>query len=1220
MKNCNHDSTTIAYIVTNSEELVNDETPTINISEYLLDTALQEQIKNGDKLLVCKNSHILNKYKSEKIKSHFYHSGYFRHIDNTNVTNESQWHLEWKTHFLVTEHKLDKKNECYKTRIADAIIGHKTLEFQHSEYTIQEIDERSSDHQKHGYEINWIIDCTDDTISITKCGNSLDLISFNKNEWKYYNFKNLPFIFLDNGINIYKINPNHVVCDMIYVNQSKTKQQFIDDLNNGNDNWNELSLPQCKIYLNQFGAGCGKTYDSIQLLNLNDNEDCCNFIEKRNFIYLTKMHSAKEVIYTELMEQHENGMLSNFKKISNVQPMPVCLLDCDNNTFRNIETPSETKQYKISYTNLKNNKECQLVIGTIDSFMMKLGNTHHNDGDFFSGIIDSIKNGYIKKANIEYNPISIKLCKETLIIIDEAQDLEPNYIMAIAKIMGITHVDCYIIGDKLQSIWGENNTFTYLKNNDFLYPIEIIRRSGKNKVRRFHNPQFIPFVNRIINFEKHDLIPIDGICDDKNCKYMWNHNNPAEPYTIFTIPTVYSNEYKLSKINGIMKKITNYMDAEIENHSYLPYNFCFIFPYLNKNALANRLESQIEKYWKDKFNDPIYLANVVKSDTYWSKNYNPKRYTQFVYFHKSNEGKSINLKESRYATRILSIHASKGTGCEVVFLLGISEKCLHFYSNKTGSLQYDSLLHVAITRQKNKLYIGLVDSDVGSNMFNKFTGFNIEYDSECVLNLDNVKSSFDNSKISNYNFNHNFEKLDQIFEILDKKSVHQEQSNTAIIDFGHHMIRYAVFRYGFYRCIYNNETNDDNTDQFRVILRKIANKKVKPLNYDDYYKYLKEIEDANKKGEKDEKDIPVLFLDSNIDKNSGYYLYRETIIKMIEHIQPKLVKSQLPVLCPLESVILQHIIGICDNGIYSEVTAIDLYNIINCYDGTYQQLDHSAYNCKCLELLTKQPHNGYKDINNSIKNHYEELKIVEYLYKKCKYYLENDLKIQEKFKYNVDHLISLDTQCNKDLKIHKKFWLIAHSNSYVINYIVKPNFTKINYNDTIVDIIHDNYLINNSNGNNKKRYDNKKIINCILSLNNKEPIFYDINDQLNKYKSDLANLIKESLKYYLTEHHDLLFRYFNYLMDHRPKVCRNSIKYIYDQLVTLYYSGNKKDKHPGYILEFITDIKNNLNAQNVKSYKQMIQDESEFLKQIEVYLEKYIDKSIDSSHCDDIDF
>ena len=87
------------------------------------------------------------------------------------------------------------------------------------------------------------------------------------------------------------------------------------------------------ITLVHAGAGCGKTYESIQLLNGEKKCDCktcqnnvnkkceksrkksekyMDIIKHKNiFIYLTKVHSAKHVIYTEFKEQYNRGDLKN---------------------------------------------------------------------------------------------------------------------------------------------------------------------------------------------------------------------------------------------------------------------------------------------------------------------------------------------------------------------------------------------------------------------------------------------------------------------------------------------------------------------------------------------------------------------------------------------------------------------------------------------------------------------------------------------------------------------------------------------------------------------------------------------------------------------------------------------------------------------------------------------------------------------------------------------
>jgi ATP-dependent exoDNAse (exonuclease V) beta subunit len=115
----------------------------------------------------------------------------------------------------------------------------------------------------------------------------------------------------------------------------------------------------------------------------------------------------------------------------------------------------------------------------------------------------------------------------------------------------------------------------------------------------------------------------------------------------------------------------------------------FIFPILKKNTFAEILYLKLDKFWKERLN----------SNEKW------------VYLHKSEPGTTINLKESVNATRIMSIHTSKGTGCEVVFVLGLSEHTLNIFSHKTDNITYNSLLHVAITRQKKAIYVGIENNN-----------------------------------------------------------------------------------------------------------------------------------------------------------------------------------------------------------------------------------------------------------------------------------------------------------------------------------------------------------------------------------------------------------------------------------------------------------------------------------------------------------------------------
>ena len=69
---------------------------------------------------------------------------------------------------------------------------------------------------------------------------------------------------------------------MYDVNEYKTKEEFIQSIKNKVNIWSDDELSQCVLYHNQRGAGCGKTYESIQLLDKSET-----FKHKDTFIFLT---------------------------------------------------------------------------------------------------------------------------------------------------------------------------------------------------------------------------------------------------------------------------------------------------------------------------------------------------------------------------------------------------------------------------------------------------------------------------------------------------------------------------------------------------------------------------------------------------------------------------------------------------------------------------------------------------------------------------------------------------------------------------------------------------------------------------------------------------------------------------------------------------------------------------------------------------------------------
>lgn len=204
----------------------------------------------------------------------------------------------------------------------------------------------------------------------------------------------------------------------------------VNNVNNSLNNHDDRNIGSQRgvIYFNQRGAGCGKTFESIQLVQGDQR-----FTQKEVFIYLPKMHSAKDVIYNEWQEQQARGLLGDLS-----------IEECNT---------GNKKQYKIKAINKNTGKEIIILIGTIDSFTYALADKDNlsTSMNYFKSIIATIKGGNIQDINngIHYAGSQHLFNDKYLIIIDEAQDLCNDYIKAFDVIVENTNIDVYVIGDKL---------------------------------------------------------------------------------------------------------------------------------------------------------------------------------------------------------------------------------------------------------------------------------------------------------------------------------------------------------------------------------------------------------------------------------------------------------------------------------------------------------------------------------------------------------------------------------------------------------------------------------------------------------------------------------------------------------------------------------------------------------------------------------------------------
>lgn len=1080
---------------------------------------------------------------------------HFRHKNSNDIGGfpMTEWHCEWQSNFSNVEVYFPKLNDLQiSDRHADVLLEEHNIviEFQHSKIDYDEVLNRKNDYELNNKKTIWIID-GNDTITVK----NLDycnrvFLEFISDNWKYKSFICYDYIFIDiNGL-IYKISPKHVKGNMIDVEQPIVKDEFIKLLISNDNFINKIDIPlQCNLYIKQQGAGNGKTYGLIQML---ESEE---FEHYKCFIVVTKQHSAKYVIYKEFTDQIKKGYLKY---------------------LHIIDEKHENNKYTISYKNNKTDSICQLIVGTIDSLIYLLGNKNHKDLNTFEGLVNSIVKGYIEENNIKsinYGNVNIKLNKEICLICDETQDLTVDYGEAIIKIMKNKYIDTYIVGDKLQSLTYKENAFTYLMDNKFEY-INKIEFEKSNICRRFYHPQLVNFVNNIVPFDKYQLPEI--------LPYKMNQNNDKVVNIFVGINDNIIAKDEL-KLNKEIENIIYYYDKEVINNNYKPNDFLFITPYTTHNPLVNGIEIAINMYWKKKYNN---------SD-----------FERYAIFHKSEEGTSINLSESENSTRLVSIHTSKGDGRNVVFVIGLNEQKLIRFSNENNNLIYDSLLHVAFTRMKEKIYIRVEENN--DDIHQKISKY--IYDNDIITEL---KPDLSIRKKIRYNDIVNDTKTKTDFELLSNTIIKDNNlqfnhDDKLIIDMNHHNIRYASMMIYLYIKIIKSQNNLKNTEVKKQITAKfneIKNARIYDVdNWQQYNQYLENNTDSNFKYKK------IVLL--KLSNNGAYNKYHNIIVDFTLNIKTKMIEilnNKIHMLCPFESIILYYMIQICKNGQYTAITINELYNILDVYYHSFNDNIKGHDKCLCKEHFTGnqtiKQNKKIKDMNEYLLTHYENIDNIGKIY-------DNFLVSLPNVNWLIDHFINFNGN-NNDYKINKKCELIGYDDENVYNIYIKPNLSDLNYNQILIDSIFDSYLITNikkykkddefeddeqrkSILNNYKRFNNKNIKTVIFALNMNNHIIIDWKNEnenlITKYDRFILEKIKEKIiNKYNIESKCIYYLYKYYINKLKDKILTS--EEIIENIINNFKNYKYIDEIPSFILQFLYKIDTKIEDCNDEIDKKIIID------------------------------
>ena len=1019
---------------------------------YINDTYVHitDYISNHrDKTALCEKNHELVLCNGQKNKIHFRH----KYKSDVYSQETSEWHLKWQSYFVNTEipfKKVDDKQ--IKDRRADVVLKNNCiLEIQHSNISDSEVICRASDYKINGKDVIWIIDGNTKDVKLDVLSDSSYLIEF-CDDWKYKSFQyKYDFVLVDIDDKIFKIKTKSVHNKLSHTKMFHTKEKIVDVLRtNPTDIWNiwdDDNDIKPTLRIKQEGAGNGKTFGIWKSISLN--------LDKQLYIIITKQHTAKDVIMKELNDQAERN---EYHIVSNIE---------------NIDIASYGKQYIINYEHMRTKRKCVVVIGSIDSFVFSLTSKYTKKGsNFFEGLLYNIcENGCdkmnTKTGEIKYAGMKLNLDKTTELWIDETQDLSILYYKAFVKLMLLTKIDIVIVGDKLQSLEYHENFMTFI-DEDGQYDINVVRDSPKNINRRIKVLHMAKEINKLVDFDEYNLPKIEVSNKDE----LHDHGKSVVP---FTQKCVYHNDTDEEKVNEEVNKILEYVDDEVNKYDYKPKDFLFIFPIMKGNQLAGELETKLNEYWSNKLDDK-------------------DEYHQYAVLHRHEAGQVIDTTLSQEATRIMSIRASKGDGRAVVFVLNCTEQSLKLFSNGEKNIVYESYLHVALTRAKNKLYFGYQKNN--DDIHRRLSIVDND-----VIYTPTIKNSIHIETLAQYKDVHLFNKLldehgiEQYLSKMLEKDLPKKSTSSKMIDWDYHCIRHAVYyNFALFEIFSRYRTKELlKQSQIKVVMDKISKLSIVERTPKQFY------EDINKL--KPLEDL-IYFPLCKVSKQNRFYVYFQKIKSIMLDIQNKYKKNNLSIgdFSPMYSSILIIMIDLYTNKQYHHFTPLTMYNIIHAFE-----------------------------TNNNVQEFIEETKIIKMIVHNL---LNDKIPLSIDIEWNIEHNVTYDGN-NEDFKIYNHFDIIGHSKEYVYHLMFKTDIGDINIKEVLFDILVERMLLfspksNEHTKNNNTRFNSKRIITYLLILKQNRYEVYDLNIEETIF-NEMRTILSNSICKYMSLHNKHIFNYFCYV-------------------------------------------------------------------------------------------
>lgn len=1021
---------------------------------------INDYIKNNTDNIRCQNNHELVFCNGPIIKQYFRH----KNKEDTSSSPMSEWHSRIQSYFPNTEVKFQKCENQIKDRRADVVISDHNIiiEIQHSKIDESNVICRTIDYSLHNMKLIWFVDGNTDDVIFEELSTGNYLITFLDN-WKYKSFMhNYEYILLDVNNKIFKIPVKKVCNEMILLKEYKPIEYVINLLlTNSTNIWNEWEDDneiKAILKVQQKGAGNGKTYGIWE--NISKNKD------KELFIIVTKQHSAKSVIYRELNEQSSRN---EYHIIDNIGEY---------------NEEEKNRKYIIKYKHNHSERECIVIIGTIDSLIFNLCNKQNNNPNYFKGLLETIEEYGITKVNkftglLKYAGKEIKLNKKTELWIDEAQDLQRLYFNAIIKLMLTTKIDVVIVGDKLQSLEHKINFMTCIEED--IPNIKIIREQPINKNRRIKVDKMADNINSLIHFNNYNLPKIEII------NQIINSNSDYKPLEILNSPCIYANDNSSENRDKIKKYIDLILEKvkfEANTYNYNPEDFLFIFPIMKANNLACELETRLNEYWIQKLDEEDI-------------------YKQYAVLHRHEEGQVIDTSLSDKASRIVTIRTSKGDGRSVVFVLGCAESTLKLVSRNDTSedLIFESYLHVALTRAKNKIYFGLQNNN--DKIHERFSTSD-----ECLVEyMPIIKKNINYDKIIQ-----NIDK-NRMVELLKKNGINEPEKidnknkdKDKQIDWNYHCIRRAIYlQYAIFNIFKENKNNNNfKSSQLKIVLDKITDLNIKSYAPQKFYNYINNVDDFSKGTDKLQSCLPLCNLShkpkyKTITRKFGTYIINNSKNYKKDNLS---IENQRPI----EAIIQWYCIELFTRRKYCETTPSTIYNIINHFEKEEET--------KLTQLMKES-----KIIKDTTKRAIRSI-------------LDNDKHVN----WNIEHMIKFDGKSSDFDLWYNNIPIIGYGESNIYHIIFQTDYNQLNFWDTIIKIVIERFILYNvgDKGKDITKFKNKTIKTFLFILKDNRYELFDWEwDKLTEFNMELKHLFKDAIVKYISTFNRGLYYYCKFIKTHK---------------------------------------------------------------------------------------